>query len=429
MERLGSQLNRLVQAASSIWKGLVRAGRIVVGERVMRTNDDSDRRRTMLMIDHYVPEPDRDAGSRLIIDLIRSLQADRWNIKFWPDNLRSDPVYTSRLQQMGVEVMHAPRVMSFDKWLKAHRREIDLIFLSRPTIALYYMQILGRRSPVTPTIFFGHDLHAARMRMQSRVLHDRQLAIEAEAMEAVERNVWRAADLVLYPSQEEADEVAKLEPSADARTMVPFCFDEFPSLRSAPASFVIQFVAGFAHTPNIDAAQWLVKEILPLVRREMPAATLSIIGSNPAQAVKDLANDFIEVTGYVTADELAIRYVRARVAVAPLRVGAGVKLKVVEALQQGLPLVTTPVGAQGLEGLAEVIPVLDEPETLAKALIRLLNDDANWTGQAERQLNYARAHFSREASRAAMRTATEAAIANAAKRRLNTPLSRAIFKI
>lgn len=103
------------------------------------------------------------------------------------------------------------------------------------------------------------------------------------------------------------------------------------------------------------------------------------------------------MTGTLSAEALATRYAALRVAVVPLRFGAGVKLKVVEALQQGLPVVTTPVGAQGLPGLSEILPVSEEPEAIAAALLRLLTDDAAWLRQSLAQSAYAEARFSEAA--------------------------------
>jgi len=103
--------------------------------------------------------------------------------------------------------------------------------------------------------------------------------------------------------------------------------------------------------------------------------------------------------------------------VVPLRYGAGVKLKVVEAVHEGTPLVTTQVGTQGLEGLGTAVPILDEAESLAKELVRLLRDDAVWLAQSARQLDYAKIHFSREASIASLIAAAGAAITSAKRRK------------
>ena len=84
-------------------------------------------------------------------------------------------------------------------------------------------------------------------------------------------------------------------------------------------------------------------------------------------------------------------------AIVPLRAGAGVKGKVVEALQQGLPLVTTSIGAEGLPGLDAVAMVADDAPALAAALVELLEDDRRWMRQSAAQLAHAERHFSRAA--------------------------------
>ncbi|WP_186230946.1 glycosyltransferase family 4 protein, partial [Burkholderia gladioli] len=141
-------------------------------------------------------------------------------------------------------------------------------------------------------------------------------------------------------------------------TVPPYFFDtEATPVAALDArdSELIIFVAGFGHPPNIDAAIWFVGEILPRIVREVPGARLMLIGSNPTDAVRALAGDTVTVTGYVSDARLAELYGSARVAVVPLRFGAGVKNKVVEALNFGAPLVTTPVGLQGLPELDRIV--------------------------------------------------------------------------
>jgi glycosyltransferase involved in cell wall biosynthesis len=109
-----------------------------------------------------------------------------------------------------------------------------------------------------------------------------------------------------------------------------------------------------------------------------------------------LAADGVAVFANVTDVELAAAYGRARVAVVPLRCGAGVKLKTVEALRAGTPLVTTTVGAQGLSGLSSVAAVQDDPAAFAAAVVALLRNDTAWEACCRRQIDYARQRFSRE---------------------------------
>jgi glycosyltransferase involved in cell wall biosynthesis len=138
---------------------------------------------------------------------------------------------------------------------------------------------------------------------------------------------------------------------------------------------------------------------MPRVWAQWPEARLSLVGSNPNDRVIALQSDRIEVTGFVSDSELQRRYRCARIAIVPLRFGAGVKAKVVEALQQGVPLVTTPVGAQGLTGIDDFCAVSADPDVLAAAIIALRDDDARWLRQSRAGAQFAQARFSRDAMR------------------------------
>jgi len=364
------------------------------GHNVMMARDRAWDRETVLIIDHYVPQPDRDAGSRTMVAFIDALLARGCVVKFWPENLYYDPIYTPPLQEKGVEVFYGGSwVGRFDE-LMQNNPHISAVLLSRPHIAEHYVASVRQHSRAR-MVYYGHDLHFRRMQMeaesQGKSLRD------AHAMEALERSLWRTADVVLYPSADEAQVVQQLEPGVDARAITPYAFTEF-CLDAQPFDRDgVLFVAGFAHGPNVDAARWLVESIMPLVWDELPHVQVSLVGSNPTDAVKALANERVQVTGFVSDEELHRRYGEARVAVVPLRFGAGIKGKVVESMQQGLPIVTTGVGAQGLTGLAAVSAVADDPDAIAAALLTLLRDDAAWTRTSRAAAEYAQQHFSPKA--------------------------------
>ncbi|MEN5393319.1 glycosyltransferase family 4 protein [Stenotrophomonas sp. TWI377] len=156
-------------------------------------------------------------------------------------------------------------------------------------------------------------------------------------------------------------------------------------------------MAGFAHAPNVDAALWFVREVFPLVRSEAPGVRLSLVGSNPRPEVLAMASEDIEVTGYVNDAALEERYRRARVAVAPLRFGGGVKGKVLESLQYGLPCVTTSVGMQGLADASSFMQVADAPEPMAARILALLRDDAHWSQVSSAERAFIRRYYSHDA--------------------------------
>ncbi|UGB37568.1 glycosyltransferase [Frateuria soli] len=381
------------------WAQSLQAAHYPNGQNVVRARERSSRRGTILVVDHYVPQPDRDAGSRVMVEFMRQFQAMGFKVVFWPDNLWNMPVYTRRLQEAGVEVIYGHRWNgAFDKFLAERGGELTHVLLSRPHVAVKYIDDV-RRSTAARLMFFGHDLHFKRMLRQLAVTAEPGLKAEAEAMEHLERGVWSRCDVVLYPSEEEAAEVRALAPGVNATAVPLYCFDgveERPEANLQSREGVL-FVAGFAHPPNVDAACWLVREIMPSVWERLPHISLSLVGSNPSEEVLTLGSERVEVAGYVEDAELARRYRQARLVVAPLRFGAGVKLKVLEAMQQGVPLITTTVGAQGLPGLEDLIPVSDDAAAIADAIVRLVSDDTAWVATSGNGAGYIAGNFSVEA--------------------------------
>jgi len=360
------------------WRETLEREHFPNGQNVFQARDRSAGKPCILVIDHYIPQPDRDAGSRTMWCFLRLFRQQGMSVKFWPHNLHDDRPYARRLEAAGIEIMYGPRFVNrFPDWVREYGKQIDYVLLSRPHVAAEFLKPLRRHSGAR-LLYYGHDLHHARLERESELKGDPGLAKQAGVAKKLEQSVWRQVDAVYYPS---ADETAVVAACCDTptRTVPAYYFDDL-SIEPPPAAGRegICFVAGFAHPPNVDAAEWLVSEIMPLVWQAAPATKLWIVGSNPSPAVQALAGDRVEVTGYVTDERLAEIYRTGRVAVVPLRFGAGVKNKVIEALHHGLPLVTTPVGAQGLAGIESIVPVAADPATLARHILEFLQHDQRW---------------------------------------------------
>jgi len=379
------------------WQPMLSREHLPNGEHVMRARDRARHRQVVLVIDHYVPQPDRDAGSRTMLCFMRAFRQAETIVKFWPHNGCYSPGYTEALQDMGVEVVYGGDG-GFRAWLEENGADIDCALLSRPQVAAAHMAELRRHRGIR-LLYYGHDLHFQRMRQQAQVLGSACLAREANWMEELERSVWRDVDVVLYPSAQEVATVADVAPGVIAREVLPYCFSEFAAPRAPGRERTILFVGGFAHPPNEEAVLWFVEHVLPLIRACVTGVKLAIVGSNPSQRVRALAGDGISVAANLGDAELRRCYATMRVAVVPLRYGAGVKLKVVEALREGLPLVTTPIGAQGLPGIENVASICGDQESFADAVCRLLTNDILWTERSAAQIRYANARYSEEALR------------------------------
>jgi glycosyltransferase involved in cell wall biosynthesis len=293
--------------------------------------------------------------------------------------------------------------------LPAHVGYFDAVFLSRPSVASEYLPAL-EEFPSCRLLFYGHDLHHERLTRQYEISQDPSLLPEIEQAKAEEIAVWSRVHVSFYLSDEEVARVRALVPGADARRMCAPIFDESSLHATAPdGRFGLLFVAGFAHAPNTDAACWLVREIMPLVWRERPDLQLTLAGSSPTEEVKSLAGPLVTVTGWIDDQRLEELYGQARVAVVPLRFGAGVKIKVLDSMKNGVPLVTTPVGAQGLAGLEDICPIRPDPEAIAREILALVADDERWRTQSAAQMAFIRTYFSGDTLRRQLTDAVEEA--------------------
>ncbi len=222
----------------------------------------------------------------------------------------------------------------------------------------------------------------------------------AKEFESIEKFIWENADLILYPSRDEADYVnsyaLERNININVKAIPVYSFTSFQDdIPGFDQRNNVIFVAGFGHPPNIDAANWFVENVWGDVLSDAPGTKLYLVGSNPTDSVLALASNTIIVTGYVSDNELINYYLSTKVAIAPLRFGGGMKGKVVEAIVYGIPLVTTHIGIQGLSGASDIVKVTSSPGMMAKYIVNLLKDKENWDQQSNAQKMYARKNFSR----------------------------------
>lgn len=382
------------------WSDVLAAQHYPNAQHLLKARDHARDRLTVVFVDHYLPEPDRDAGSRSVLSIMKAMLALGWVVKFWPEDQCYRPRYARVLEDLGIEVMCGSKGALFlPAWLSENTDDIDLFFVSRPTVAQGCVDIIRKAGP-QPILFYGHDLHFARMSMEARVLDRQDMDEDIHRMEACERRVWQSSDVSFYPSTEEVLEVGRLSPGTPVRRLTPYALEEVKVPVQPHSGSGVLFVAGFRHPPNEDAAVMLVREILPHVLAACPEVHVTLAGSHPTEVVKALAGPQVTVTGSLSAEELAWCYAAARVCVIPLRFGAGVKFKTVETMAMGVPVVSTSVGVQGFDDRPDELLVSDDPEAMAAAIVRLIRDDAHWMRTAAVQAAYVERHFSLDALKA-----------------------------
>lgn len=149
--------------------------------------------------------------------------------------------------------------------------------------------------------------------------------------------------------------------------------DERPICFNPQAADEVLFIGSYQHPPNIEGALWLAREVWPLVQAARPGARLTLAGRAPPPEIRALANDMISVPG--TLDDLRPCYARASLMAAPIFWGSGVRIKILDALAYGLPLVTTRMATEGLDLIdGQSALFAEEPAEFAAAILRLLDD-------------------------------------------------------
>ena len=209
------------------------------------------------------------------------------------------------------------------------------------------------------------------------------------------------ADISYYPSYIERDAIHQIDQSIRVKAITAYVYEEF--LKNINKDFArregLLFVGGFAHPPNADAVLWFAREIYPRIR-EKAEIPFYIVGSRVTDEIRALQEpgNGITVYGFVSDEELARLYASSRLVVVPLRYGAGVKGKVIEALYNGSPIVTTSIGAEGIPFAGEVLAVADEPQEFADRVLQMYEDAEGLAGICDKTQEYIRNYFSVDAA-------------------------------
>lgn len=384
------------------WQETLERDHFPNAENVLVARDRSRYRKHVLVIDHYVPQWDQDAGSRSTFMCIQAFLALGYSVTFWPDNLWRDPQYTPRLQELGVEVIFGSEYRDgFKDFIQSRSDLYDAAFVNRPHIAPNYLDAL-RNNTRARIIYYGHDLHFRRM-AAAQASGEFVADADIEAMRKQELDVCRKADVVMYPDPTEVRIVKESIGGKGVFAALPvFAFENEILTRGltlidgikAKTDHKLLFVGGFNHTPNRDGIQWFVDSVLPELERRLGSVHLTIVGSKPPVSITSLAGPTISVAGFVSDSVLAAYYEEASVIIAPLRYGGGVKGKVVEAMAMGVPLVTTPIGAQGFEEAGEIFfSATNADEFVTEVETALLDRDEAWR-RAQRAHAFVTEHYS-----------------------------------
>jgi len=373
------------------------------GGSVLRARERSKGKKLAVFIDHYVPMIDQDAGSRSTFHYVKLFVDLGMSVKFVGDNFFPHKPYTGMLEQLGVEVLYGDWYRkNIHKWLRDNADQIDVIFAIRSHVTFKYLETF-RQLKNARILYYGIDIASIRLQREAELTGSEQARAEGLEEEKLEMTIWQNVDAVYYPSTEEAIYVHGKLPNISSRAIpLNICEsfrEDYPGTLESRKDLV--FVGGFQHPPNADGILWFLDECWPEIAKEIPGCKFYIVGSKPPEAVRQRLNDRVMVTGWLSDDDLTALYQTARLVVAPLRYGGGVKGKVVEAIRHHIPPVITPMAAEGLPGIESCTCVREaKAGEFSEAVISLYRDEEKLRELSGKCAPYIQQNFSPEVATA-----------------------------
>ena len=338
----------------------------------------------ILVIGFVWPEPNSSAAGGRMMQLIDCFLAQNSKITF--ACAAADSAFMLDVKDIGIEKVSIElNNSSFDDFIR--NLQPTLVLFDRFMVEEQFGWRVAKECPDALRILDTEDLHCLRAARQIALKEKREFTPFDLLSDIAKREIASIlrCDLSLIISLYEMElltKIIKIDPAL--LLYLPFLLDpilteisnQWPSF-SERKHFV--FIGNFLHEPNWDAVKFLKEEVWPLIRKELPEAELHIYGAYPSQKVLQL-NAIHEGFHCLGRAENASEVVsKARVCLAPVRFGAGIKGKLVEAMQCGTPSVTTSIGAESMHGdLAWNGFVKNSPEDIAEAAVQLYMDPLVW---------------------------------------------------
>ncbi len=339
----------------------------------------------VLILGFVWPEPNSSAAGGRMVQLISIFKEHRFDVTFASPAMDSD--YMIDLDSLGVTKKSiALNCSSFDVFIKELNPSI--VLFDRFMIEEQFGWRVAENCPNALRLLDTEDLHCLRLARQKAFKENRSFSTDVLLVEDVAKREIASilrCDVSLMIAEYEMEllqTVFKID--ADLLYYFPLLLEslEDSAIQNIP-SFEVRnnfvFIGNFLHEPNWNAVQYLKETIWPLIRKQIPDAILQIYGAYPSQKVVQLhqPKDGFYIMGRANDAQEVVR--NARVVLAPLRFGAGIKGKLIEAMQCGTPSVTTTIGAESMSG---DLPwngfIADDAQVFADKAVELYQDVTLW---------------------------------------------------
>jgi len=356
---------------------------------------------SLLIIGQTFPEPTTTAAGGRMLQLIEMFTSHGYGITFASSASSSEKSFN--LDSIGVTTQQiAINDSSFDDFVR--QLNPTLVLFDRFITEEQFAWRVTQSCPKALKILDTEDLHFLRKARQQALkdatdVKDANLFTETAKREIA--SILRC-DLSLIISEFEMKLLADtFAVSKEILYYLPFMVTKLPDSSNFPEfeqrnNFMT--IGNLLHGPNVDSVLYLKKEIWPLIKKQLPQAQLYIYGNYAPQHILELHNQKqgFYIMGW--ADSVAHVMQKARVCLAPLRFGAGLKGKLLDAMLYGTPGVTTSIGAEGMYGdLLTPGVIADTPESFAELSVALYSDKIKWQQNAQRGVEIIKARYNGKA--------------------------------
>ena len=343
----------------------------------------------VLIIGFVWPEPKSSAAGSRMMQLIETFKSQDYNITFVSPCAKSDNAFN--LESIGVlQTAIELNNSSFDTFVKDFNP--DIVLFDRFMMEEQFGWRVTENCPNAIKILDTEDLHSLRkgrhQAFKDNVLFDKSYLFNDTAKREI-ASIHRC-DLTLIISEAEMD-ILKNDFKVDEALLLylpfmlePISEDAITKLPKFETRQHFITIGNFLHEPNYNAVLYLKDTIWPLIRKQLPQAELHIYGAYASQKVTQLNN---EKQGFIIkgfAEDVHTVMQEAKVCLAPIRFGAGLKGKLIDAMQNGTPMVTSSVGAEGMFGDFEPNGFIeDDANSFANQAIELYQNEVLWSKMQE----------------------------------------------
>lgn len=359
---------------------------------------DRAKGRSILFFDDRIPVPHLGSGFPRTYRMLRLLRASNFRVTFVPvtNPTKVEPA-TTELQTLGVEVFYGQKQP--EEILRERANFYDYIFISRPHNGRRLIRAANTISPKSTIVYDAESVFSLREIQRARIMGKPFSPSREARLVEEELAIMREADLVITVSSFERKLLR--QKGVTKRILV---WGHPQDARRSPPGFGgrkdLLFVGGFVagHPPNTDAVRYFVRKIFPEVRKELPSCKLLVAGSEPHEDILGLSSKSVKVLGFVP--DLSPLYDRCKVFVVPHRFAAGLSLKLVEAMGNGIPAVVSPVGANGIaKNGAKPFLIGRGASDFAKKVAKLYRDRPLWSRTQKSALRFVSREFASERMR------------------------------